>query len=209
MGGRDDPRDLSRVHLLTVPNAVTLVRTAGAVWLGALAIGQRSAGLAVAAYLTYWIGDMLDGWIARRLGQETRFGAVFDIAADRLCCLICIVPLLQWRPQMAVPCGIFLAQFMVVDLVLSLSFLRWGLLSPNYFHLVHRAVYRWNWSPPAKACNTSALVLLAVFVPTAWPAIAVAVAVVVVKLVSLAVVRRMPGPAGGPAAATTGLAAVG
>ncbi|HYN94422.1 MAG TPA: CDP-alcohol phosphatidyltransferase family protein [Pilimelia sp.] len=190
---------------MNAPNVVTTVRTVAAVVLAVLAISQRSAWLAVAAYLTYWLGDMLDGAVARALDRETRFGAVFDIACDRLNCALCIVPLLMFRPQMAVPCAVFLVQFMVIDLWLSLAFLRWPLLSPNYFALVHRGVYRWNWSPPAKALNTSALVLLVVFTPSPWPPTALALAVTAIKLVSLRVVSRLPAgdlprPAGEPLA---------
>jgi CDP-diacylglycerol--glycerol-3-phosphate 3-phosphatidyltransferase len=177
---------------LNVPNTITAVRTVAAVGLAVAAIGGRSAGWAVAAYLTYWLGDVLDGWAARALGQETRFGAVLDIVADRVCCALCIVPVVLLRPQMALPCAVFLVQFMLVDLVLSLSFLRWPLLSPNYFHLVHRGVHRWNWSPVAKASNTSVLVILVVFASDPWTPTAVAAAVTVVKVVCLVVVHRLP-----------------
>ncbi|WP_442875098.1 hypothetical protein [Actinoplanes sp. NBC_00393] len=71
------------------------------------------------------------------------------------------------RPATALPIAIFLVQFMVIDQLLSLMFLRWPLLSPNYFARVDRRIYRWNWSPPAKALNTAAVVLLAVFAPMA------------------------------------------
>ncbi|WP_027659579.1 CDP-alcohol phosphatidyltransferase family protein [Salinispora fenicalii] len=173
-------------------NTVTTVRTVGAVAVAIGAIATRDPVLAVTAYLIYWVGDMLDGWTARRLNQETRFGAVFDILADRLCCILCIIPLLQARPQMAAPIAVFLLQFVVVDLVLSLSFLRFGLLSPNYFFRVHRGVFQWNWSLPAKAANTSALVLLVFFVPSPWPALTLALAVTAIKIASLVVVRRLP-----------------
>jgi phosphatidylglycerophosphate synthase len=199
--------DSSRVPLVNVANAITAVRTVATMILAVPAIALRSPAWAVAAYLAYWVGDMLDGWAARRFDCETRWGAVFDILADRVCCGLCIVPLLLLRPQMLLPCAVFLVQFMVIDLVLSLSFLRWPLLSPNYFYRVHRGVYRWNWSPPAKALNTSALVLLVVFTPTPWPAFGLALSVVAVKLVSLAVVRRIPAGAGtGVEPAPTGVA---
>ncbi len=178
-------------RVLQAANTVTAVRTIGAVTLAIAAAATRDPVLAVAAYLVYWVGDMLDGWTARRLNQETRFGAVFDILADRLCCVLCVIPLLQARPEMVVPIAVFLLQFVVVDLALSLSFLRFGLLSPNYFFRVHRGVFRWNWSPAAKAANTSALVLFVLFVPSPWPALTLALAVTLIKVVSLVVVGRL------------------
>ncbi|WP_081913752.1 CDP-alcohol phosphatidyltransferase family protein [Glycomyces sp. NRRL B-16210] len=176
--------------LLTVPNAVTLVRTVAGVVLAVIALVEASVPLLVAAYVVYWIGDMLDGWTARRLGQETRIGAVFDIISDRACTSLCAAALLMLRPDMAVPLGIFLVQFMVIDCLLSLAFLYWPIVSPNYFYEVHRGVYRWNWSPPAKALNTAGLVVLVLFSPTVlWP-IALTVAVTAIKVVSIVAVAR-------------------
>jgi CDP-diacylglycerol--glycerol-3-phosphate 3-phosphatidyltransferase len=106
---------------------------------------------------------------------------------------LCAAALLVLRPDTALPVAIFLIQFMVVDCLLSLSFLRWPLLlSPNYFGEVHRPVYRWNWSPPAKALNSGGVVVLVVVAPSPlWPT-AFAVVVTVVKVVSLLAVSRLP-----------------
>ncbi|MFG1840798.1 CDP-alcohol phosphatidyltransferase family protein [Micromonospora sp. NPDC049175] len=179
------------VTLLNVPNAITAVRTAGAVGLAVAALTQRSAHLLVAAYLLYWIGDILDGAAARSLGQETRTGAVFDIVADRACTSACAAALIVLRPATALPIAVFLVQFMVVDQLLSLMFLRWPLLSPNYFARVDRRIYLWNWSPPAKALNTAAVVLLAIFAPMTV-AVTFALAVAAVKVVSLACAAKLP-----------------
>ncbi|MEU8284351.1 CDP-alcohol phosphatidyltransferase family protein [Micromonospora sp. NPDC048905] len=179
------------VTLLNVPNAITAVRTAGAVGLAVAALTQRSAHLLVAAYLLYWIGDILDGAAARSLGQETRTGAVFDIVADRACTSACAAALIVLRPATALPIAVFLVQFMVIDQLLSLMFLRWPLLSPNYFARVDRRVYLWNWSPPAKALNTAAVVLLAIFAPMPV-AVTFALAVAAVKIVSLVCAAKLP-----------------
>ncbi|WP_433127712.1 CDP-alcohol phosphatidyltransferase family protein [Micromonospora sp. CA-240977] len=179
------------VTLLNVPNAITAVRTAGAVGLAVAALTQRSAHLLVAAYLLYWIGDILDGAAARSLGQETRAGAVFDIVADRACTSACAAALIVLRPATALPVAVFLVQFMVIDQLLSLMFLRWPLLSPNYFARVDTRIYLWNWSPPAKALNTAAVVLLAIFAPLAV-AVTFALAVAAVKVVSLVCAARLP-----------------
>jgi phosphatidylglycerophosphate synthase len=177
--------------LLNVPNAVTAVRTATSVALAVAALTHRSAHLLVAAYLIYWAGDILDGLAARTLGQETRAGAVFDIVADRACTSACAAALVVLRPATALPITVFLVQFMVIDQLLSLMFLRWPLLGPNYFAAVDRRIHRWNWSPPAKALNTAAVVLLALVTP---PAVAVtfAAAVATVKVVSLVAAARLP-----------------
>jgi phosphatidylglycerophosphate synthase len=163
----------------TVPNLVTAVRTVAAVVLGIAALVARSPELLLAAYATYWVGDMLDGWSARRLGQETRIGAVLDIVSDRACMAVLAGAYLVLRPETALPMTVFLLQFMVLDCLLSLAFLGWPIKSPNDFHVVDRLVYRWNWSPPAKALNTSAVVLAML---AGWIALALTIGVALVLL---------------------------
>lgn len=92
---------------------------------------------------------------------------------------------------MAVPLLLFLVQFDVLDCVLSLRFLHWPILSINYFYLVHRGGYRWNWSPMAKAVNTAGLVLLVAFVPSPAYATVFVIAVIMVKVGSLRTLRRL------------------
>jgi phosphatidylglycerophosphate synthase len=163
----------------TVPNLVTAVRTVAALLLGVAALLSTSPALLVGAYATYWIGDMLDGWLARRLGQETRIGAVLDIISDRACMSVLAGAYLVLRPDAGAPMAVFLLQFMVLDCVLSLAFLGWPIKSPNDFHLVDRLVYLLNWSPPAKALNTSAVVLAMLL---GWMALALALGVALVAL---------------------------
>ncbi len=144
----------------TPANVITLVRTVGAIGLGAVASTRQSLLLLAVAYAVYWVGDVLDGVVARWTRTETRQGAVLDILCDRACCGVLAVTLLALRPAAAPALMVFLLQFMVVDCMLSLGFLRWPILSPNHFGQVDRRLWLWNWSPPAKATNTSALVLL-------------------------------------------------
>jgi phosphatidylglycerophosphate synthase len=167
------------IRIGNVPNLVTVTRTIAAVVLGIVALLQRSPELLVAAYATYWIGDMLDGWSARRLDQETRIGAVLDILSDRACTAVLAGAFLVLRPDAAAPMGVFLLQFMVLDCLLSMAFLGWPIKSPNDFHLVNRSVYRLNWSPPAKALNTSAVVLAMLM---GWIGLATVIAVAVCVL---------------------------
>ena len=69
-----------------IANTITLLR----VGLAFLVVGVFSAGvfplnLAMLALTVIVIMlDWLDGLIARRLGEESRFGALFDIAGDRI-----------------------------------------------------------------------------------------------------------------------------
>lgn len=69
---------------LTLPNAITVLRLLGVpLFLYLLLVsGQDLAALVV---LVLGGGtDWLDGWVARRLGQVSRIGALLDPVADRL-----------------------------------------------------------------------------------------------------------------------------
>ncbi|MEW2427871.1 CDP-alcohol phosphatidyltransferase family protein [Micromonospora sp. NPDC047644] len=176
--------------LRTVPNYITAVRTVAAVTVGILALVSGSVALMAVSYSIYWLGDVLDGWAARRLGQETRAGAVFDIVSDRACTAVLCVGLVSLVPDVAVVALVFLLSFLVLDTMLSLAFLCWPVLSPNYFHLVDRRVWALNWSPLAKVANTAG-VIGAIAFGQYLLALGVAVAVVAVKLWSVAAVARL------------------
>ncbi|MEU4528563.1 CDP-alcohol phosphatidyltransferase family protein [Micromonospora ureilytica] len=173
--------------LRTVPNYITAIRTVAAVTVGIVALVPGSVALMAVSYGIYWIGDVLDGWAARRLGQETRAGAVFDIVSDRACTAVLCVGLVSLMPDVAVVAVVFLLSFLVLDTMLSLAFLCWPVLSPNYFHLVDRRVWALNWSPVAKVANTAGVIGAIAF--EQYPlALGVAVAVVAVKLWSITAV---------------------
>jgi phosphatidylglycerophosphate synthase len=174
----------------TVPNLVTLVRTAAAVAIGLVAIRDHDLALLAVAYGIYWTGDVLDGWSARRLGQETRLGAVLDIVCDRACTSVLFVGLLIHLPAVLPLAVVFLLSFMVLDTMVSLSFLCWPLVSPNDFHRVDHRVWLLNWSPAAKAANTAGVVA-AIALGAYTAGLVVALAVVGVKVWSAVRVLRL------------------
>lgn len=177
----------------TVPNAVTVVRTTVAAALGVVALlADDRVPWLVAGYLTYWIGDSLDGLTARVLDQETRAGAVFDICSDRLNTGLLAAGLILVQPDLALPIAIFLLNFTVLDQVLSLSFLLWPIVSPNYFGQVDRTVFRYNWSHPAKALNNVGIVA-AVVIGDVYLAMAVVLVQLTVKVASAVRVARLVG----------------
>lgn len=186
----DAPPALPIVQWRTWANGMTLLRTLAALVLGVIAVVQGSTTMLAIAYGVYWVGDSADGNLARWLHQETRFGALFDILSDRADSSVLIVGLVSMHHEFAWPLGIYFTQFMVVDLMLTLSFLCWPLVSPNHFYLVDRTVWRWNWSVPAKTANTTLLILLLLIAPV-WVVTVVAIAQLVVKLVSALRVYRL------------------
>jgi phosphatidylglycerophosphate synthase len=67
---------------LSVPNAVTAVRATFVVPIVGAVASERHA-LALTIALVFGVMDVADGWLARRCGQSTSFGAVFDSVTDR------------------------------------------------------------------------------------------------------------------------------
>jgi CDP-diacylglycerol--glycerol-3-phosphate 3-phosphatidyltransferase len=182
-------------NILTLANGVTLVRTAGCLTAVTLSIGTGQPWLLFAGLAIHCIGDMADGIVARRRDEETRAGAVLDIVSDRLCIAVYYLSYGHLQHDMLLPIALFLFQFMVLDAHLSLAFLNWPLRSLNYFYLVDRALYSWNWSTPGKALNSGALILVMLTTRSTAACTALVLAIIGVKVVSLTRLHRMGVPA--------------
>ncbi len=176
---------------------ITFVRTIASVALVGFAAREQSLTLLVVALVVYWAGDSLDGFVARIRGCETRIGAVLDILCDRFCAAAFYLGLVWLNPEYALPVFIYLGEFMVVDCFLSLAFLAWPVRSPNYFYVVDRPLWLWNWSKPGKAVNSSLFAVLLLVTHQAWLGVLVAAALLVLKSVSLVRLGRigLPVPA--------------
>ena len=172
-------------RLLTGASVITAVRTVASVVLAALAAQQQDLTLLVASLAVYWVGDMLDGFYARVRDCETRIGAVLDIMCDRLNAAAFYIGLAWLHPDLSPAVFVYLAEFMVVDSFLSIAFLAWPVRSPNYFFVVDRPIWLWNWSKPAKAINSALFAVLLLTTGWMWVALAVASALLVLKCVSL------------------------
>lgn len=92
-----------------VPNAVTMVRVALAIVIAWLLIrgGAEEVILVGILLVVAWATDALDGFLARRLGQSTLAGALFDMVADRLLMtpilILSIAEGLWWRTSSLMP----------------------------------------------------------------------------------------------------------
>jgi cardiolipin synthase len=90
---REELRAVGRDRLLTVPNALSLLRLAGVPLLLWLLIGLEADGWAVVVLMVGGVTDWADGKLARVLGQYSRLGALLDPAVDRLYILAVLVGL--------------------------------------------------------------------------------------------------------------------
>ena len=70
---------MSRGALLSLPNVLSLSRLA----LVPLLVATPGRGARAAIIATAALTDLLDGWLARRSGTASRFGAILDPVADR------------------------------------------------------------------------------------------------------------------------------
>jgi CDP-diacylglycerol--glycerol-3-phosphate 3-phosphatidyltransferase len=187
-GPEADPVDRYGVReerLLTGATVITFVRTIASVVLAAMAAHQQSLTLLVVALGVYWVGDMLDGFYARVRDCETRIGAVLDIMCDRFNAAAFYIGLAWLQPDLSPAIFVYLAEFMVIDCFLSIAFLAWPIRSPNYFFVVDRTIWLWNWSKPAKAVNSALFAVLLLVTGWMWVGLVIATALLVLKCVSL------------------------
>jgi CDP-diacylglycerol--glycerol-3-phosphate 3-phosphatidyltransferase len=89
---------------VNVPNTLTLLRIALIPVLLVLFYlpARWSSEAAAAVFLVAALTDLLDGWLARRLGQTSAFGAFLDPVADKLMVSCALVVLVQADPQISV-----------------------------------------------------------------------------------------------------------
>jgi cardiolipin synthase (CMP-forming) len=85
------PVPQSTKRIATIPNLVTLLRLACLPLFLYLLLGRNNR--AAAAWLLGGLGatDWVDGYLARRLGQVSDFGKVFDPTVDRLLFIVAII----------------------------------------------------------------------------------------------------------------------
>jgi CDP-diacylglycerol---glycerol-3-phosphate 3-phosphatidyltransferase len=180
--GLDDASRAIALEVYTWANLVTLIRVLGAFLL--FAIGWQTGLLRWSLYalLVYWIGDLLDGWLARTLREETLFGAQMDILADRISVIIFYISYIAYRPAKTLAALCFLVEFAVLDTYLSNQFVRWPVLSPNYFYMVDHETWKWLWSKPAKAFNCGLVTLLLIGLPWQWPALVVTLVLIGIRV---------------------------
>jgi len=177
---------------------VTAFRLVLVLGLVVAAVSTGDSRLLVVALPCYLLLDMLDGFAARRLRQETRGGALFDVLADRASSMAIWVTWAVMHPDVIAPVLVYALEFVVVDGLLSTLWLAWPLLSCNHVARVDPVIYRLNWSTPAKAANSGCLVGFVLVWPQPVLAMIGVCAILAVKVYSLVRLHsRLPGPGPG------------
>lgn len=179
---------------LTYANLVTWLRIAGSLLCFAMAAVRSDVRWNLAGLVVYWVLDLLDGFLARSLHQETRMGAQMDIIADRLLITFFYYNHLASHPGLLAPVGLFLFQYVGLDLYLSIQFLRWPIVSPNYFYRIDRRIWLLNWSAVAKLTNSGLVTLLNLVPGTAPLTVGVCLILIGVKSYSWIRLHGLPRP---------------
>ncbi|NIR32141.1 MAG: CDP-diacylglycerol--glycerol-3-phosphate 3-phosphatidyltransferase [Gammaproteobacteria bacterium] len=104
---------------MNIPNSLTLVRIVLIpvfVLVFYLPYSWTNVGCA-AIFAFAAITDWLDGYLARRLGQSSAFGAFLDPVADKLMVAVVLILLVQADPQpwLAVPAAIIIGREIVIS----------------------------------------------------------------------------------------------
>lgn len=118
---------MAKGELLTVPNLITLTRLVCFPVLWGLAFLKLPQALAVGILLCL-LTDFLDGFLARRLGQATKVGAVLDSLADNLLLVSAPIWVFWLRPEIVrenpIWVGLYGGLLAAVFLVMFLKFRR-------------------------------------------------------------------------------------
>ena len=186
---------LGREALVNWPNAITLARIIVCLPVFAFASYTQNNFWNFVGLGLHWALDGLDGYLARTLNQETRFGAQIDIIADRAMVTFFYINYLPFHPQLAALIVIYLILYGFVDHYLSNQFLRWGLLSPNYFYQTDPRVWLLNWSTPGKFVNSGLFTVLVLVTGSALATVPALVALAIVKFYTIARIHRLVLPA--------------
>lgn len=94
MAGETAPEtDRSKPLVWTLPNALSALRLLGVPLFLWLVLGPEEDTWALALLMVSGVTDYLDGWLARKLDQQSVVGEILDPVADRLYILAVVVGL--------------------------------------------------------------------------------------------------------------------
>jgi cardiolipin synthase (CMP-forming) len=86
--------DVTRTHRVwTLPNLISALRLAGVPLFLWLVLGPEEDGWALVVLMVAGVTDFLDGWLARKLNQQSVVGQILDPVADRLYILAVVLGL--------------------------------------------------------------------------------------------------------------------
>ena len=101
-GASDNTDEVAAHRVVTVPNALSVLRLLGVPLFLWLLLGPHADIAALVVLALSGLSDWADGVLARKLHQESRLGALLDPAVDRLYILATLIGLTL---RHIIPCG--------------------------------------------------------------------------------------------------------
>jgi len=197
VGLSDATQNKTRVEAIcTLPNFITAIRTISCLVIFSIAGYTQDMSLNIVGLAIFWALDCLDGFLARRLGQETILGAQFDILSDRISVAYFYLNYLFISSGPVLIVSLFLLNFMVLDHHLSNQYLRWRIISPNYFYKIDRTVWALNWSAVGKFINTGPVTLLLLLTKSTIAPMVILILVFIIKGYSFYRMSKLVPPTG-------------
>ena len=110
---------MNKNNVMSIPNILTLIRI-GLIPVFVLAFYLPFKWSHIATALIFGIAaitDILDGYLARRLGQVSALGAFLDPVADKLMIAVALVLLMQTHPSplLAIPAAIIVGREIAIS----------------------------------------------------------------------------------------------
>jgi cardiolipin synthase len=163
--GTETPSASDRI--LTIPNALSVLRLLGVPLFLWLLLGPHADGWALGVLALSGVTDWADGVLARRLNQRSDFGALLDPAADRLYILATLFGLVL-RHIIA----LWLALVIIVrDLILGIALIplrRRGYDPPEVHYLGKAATFCLLYAFPLLLLGAHSGTLSNIARPIAW-----------------------------------------
>jgi cardiolipin synthase len=154
-------------RVLTLPNALSVLRLAGVPLFLWFMLGPKADLLAFGVLVVSGISDFLDGMLARRWRQVTRIGQLLDPLADRLYTLAIVVAFVirdvipWWLAAVLVARDVLLAATLPV-------LRRYGYGPPQVHFLGKAATFNLLIAFPLLLLATTGGTLAAIATPFAW-----------------------------------------
>ena len=127
-------------RLTFLPNAMTIARALSAPAIGLLAYAQMTRPF-IALLTAALLSDVVDGWLARRLGATSSLGATLDSVADILLAVAAMYAIWPLHPEVYHEHGaVFLALGIWLALGHAGSLLRYGRLASFHTQLIRAGI---------------------------------------------------------------------
>ena len=150
----------------SIPNIVTIIRLLLSICIMGYWFYDKDIKILYLWLFIHRFGDVLDGFLARNFWWETILGAEIDIIADRISTLFFYISLLYFYKNIILRLIIFIyiLNFWFIDFYLSYQFMKFPIISVNYFYKIDKTVYKLNFSKIWKFLNSGVVSLWIIFI---------------------------------------------